>query len=413
MKKAKNLLLISIGIIFIGMIILYSCRSYTGPIPKIADTSGGGTDTSGGGTDTSGGGTDTSGGGGMLDNEDTPCIIPAITVTKNNTLIAAVGDKNNAGKILIKTSKDGGTNWSAYKGSIKNDDIATGFAHPFFINCYDGSILLGIATTNETENIVSFYRGKGDGSTWTKENAKIKMPQKTTNQVNKELTPQHAFATYGNGLALKHNGNTNTLLFPYYYTDKTGSGVISTMISTNNGTNWERYGNDQGAYSSYGAKFIEIENGNILYFLNAKNKQVAWFSSKNKGQSSSLTKAFFKSSLGDPMYADFVRYEFNGTDIQNRTKHVLVAFSEDYTGYKVMMSTDDFKEGTNGTQIVGGKAKTVGTSSEYHDVYPAITVLRDGTICTLAAENYDIIFRSFDYNYLSSDNTNTYKVKLW
>lgn len=400
MKKAKNLLLISIGVIFIGMIILYSCRSYTGPVKKVD--------------------------GDKLDNNldsgseeedyfDTinNCIIPALTVTKNNTLIAAIGDKNNAGKILIKTSKDGGTNWSAYNGSIKNDDIATGFAHPFFINCYDGSILLGIATTNETENIVSFYRSTTEGTSWNKESAKIEMHQNATSELDKPLTSQHAFATYGNGLALRHNGNTNTLLFPYYYTDKTGSGVISTMISTNNGTNWERYGKDQGAYSSYGAKFIEIENGNILYFLNDKNQQVAWFSSKNKGQSSSLTKAFFRSSLGKPMYADFVRYEFNGQDIQSKTKHVLVAFSEGYTGYKVMMSTDDFKEGTNGTKIVGEKAKTVGTSSEYHDVYPAITVLRDGTICTLAAENYDIIFRSFDYNYLSSADTNTYKVKLW
>ncbi len=406
MKKAKNLLLISIGIIFIGMIILYSCRSYTGPIPKIADTSSGGTDTSSGGADTS------SGGGGMLDNEDTPCIIPAITVTKNNTLIAAVGDKNNAGKILIKTSKDGGTNWSAYKGSIKNDDIATGFAHPFFINCYDGSILLGIATTNETENIVSFYRSTTEGTSWNKESAKIEMHQNATSELDKPLTSQHAFATYGNGLALRHNGNANTLLFPYYYTDKTGSGVISTMISTNNGTNWERYGKDQGAYSSYGAKFIEIENGNILYFLNDKKQQVAWFISKDKGQSSSLTTPFFGSSLGKPMYADFVRYEFNGQDIQGKTKHVLVAFSEGYTGYKVMMSTDDFKEGTKGTQIVGKEAKTVGTISE-HDVYPAITVLRDGTIATLAAENYDIIFRSFGLSFLEGTDTKTYSKKLW
>ena len=411
MKKAKNLLLISIGVIFIGMIILYSCRSYTGPIPKIADTSSGGTDTSSGGADTSSGGTDTSGGGGMLDN-DTPCIIPALTVTKNNTLIAAVGDKNNAGKILIKTSKDGGTNWSAYKGSIKNDDIATGFAHPFFINCYDGSILLGIATTNETENIVSFYRSTTEGASWNKESAKIEMHKNATSEGNKTLTSQHAFATYGNGLALKHGGNTNTLLFPYYYTDKTGSGVISTMISENNGTNWKLYGKDQGAYSSYGAKFIEIENGNILYFLNDKKKQVAWFSSKDKGQSSSLTKAFFPSSLGTPMYADFVRYEFDGKDINNKTKHVLVAFSEGYTGYKVMMSTDDFKEGTNGTQVVGGEAKTVGTISE-HDVYPAITVLRDGTICTLATENYDTFFRSFGLSFLEGKDTKTYSKKLW
>ncbi|TXJ44888.1 exo-alpha-sialidase [Brachyspira aalborgi] len=402
MKKAKNLLLISVGVIFIGMIILYSCRSYTGPAKKVD--------------------------GDKLDNNldsgseeedyfDTinNCIIPALTVTKNNTLIAAIGDKNNAGKILIKTSKDGGTNWSACNGNIKNDYIDTGFAHPFFINCYDGSILLGIATTNETENIVSFYRSTTEGASWNKESAKIEMPtsaQSENNNIGK-LTPQHAFATYGNGLALRHNGNANTLLFPYYYIASTGSGVISTMISTDNGASWKAYGKDQGPYASYGAKFIEIENGNILYFLNGKDRKIAWFSSKNKGQSSSLTKAFFKSSLGDPMYADFVRYEFNGKDISNKSKHVLVAFSEDTTGYKVMMSTDDFKEGTNGTKIVGEKAKTVGTSSEYHDVYPAITVLRDGTICTLAAENYDIIFRSFGLSFLEGKDTKTYSKKLW
>ena len=400
MKTAKKLILFVIGLTIASMIILYSCRSYTGPVKKGVEESNNEGDNPFEESD---------------NNFETVnnCIIPALTVTKNNTLIAAIGDKNNEGKILIKTSKDGGTNWTSYSGDIKNDDITTGFAHPFFINCYNGDILLGIATTNESENVVSFYRSTTDGSSWSKESAKIEMHQNATNESNRPLTSQHAFATYGNGIALKHGTNTNTLLFPYYYADKTGSGVISTMISTNNGTNWERYGNDQGAYSSYGAKFIEIENGNILYFLNDKKKQVAWFKSANQGKSSTLVSAFFTSSKGSPIYTDFVRYEFNGQDISNKTKHVLVAFSEGYTGYKVMMSTDDFKEGKKDTQIIGSAAKVVGTSSEYHDIYPAITVLRDGTIATLAAEDYDIIFRSFDLAYLSNAETNTYKVKLW
>ena len=399
MKTAKKLILFVIGLTIASMIILYSCRSYTGPVKKGIEESNNEGDNPFEESD---------------NNFETVnnCIIPALTVTKNNTLIAAIGDKNNEGKILIKTSKDGGTNWTSYSGDIKNDDITTGFAHPFFINCYNGDILLGIATTNESENVVSFYRSKTDGSSWSKESAKIEMHQNATNESNKPLTSQHAFATYGNGIALKHGTNTNTLLFPYYYADKTGSGVISTMISTNNGASWERYGNDQGAYSSYGAKFIEIENGNILYFLNG-SAGIAWFKSANQGESETLSQSFYKSSKGSPIYADFVRYEFNGQDISNKTKHVLVAFSEDSTGYKVMMSTDDFKEGKKDTQIIGSAAKVVGTSSEYHDIYPAITVLRDGTIATLAAEDYDIIFRSFDLAYLSNAETNTYKVKLW
>ena len=218
MKKAKNLLLISLGVIIASMIYLYSCRSYTGPIKKINTNDNG------------------------LDYEEeqvtspdiiksvvfnNACIIPALTVAKDNTLIAAVGDKNKKGEILIKTSKDAGTNWTQYSGSIKNDNITNGFAHPFFINCNNGEILLGIATTNKGEDTVSFYRGTVNGSIWNKENSTITKSSKATNQSGKELTPNNAFATYGNGVALKHGTNDkNTLLFPYYYEDATGSGVI-------------------------------------------------------------------------------------------------------------------------------------------------------------------------------------------
>ena len=393
MKKAKNLLLISIGVIFIGMIILYSCRSYTGPVKKVN--------------------------GDKLDNNldsgseeedyfDTinNCIIPALTVTKNNTLIAAIGDKNNAGKILIKTSKNGGRDWSAYSGSIKNDYITTGFAHPFFINCHNGDILLGIATTNETENIVSFYRSTTEGASWNKESAKIEMHQNATSEGKKPLTSQHAFATYGNGLALKHSGNTNTLLFPYYYTDKTGSGVISTMISENNGTNWKRYGNDQGAYSSYGAKFIEIENGNILYFMN--NQQgTAWFESTNCGKNSKVITLFSDEAHNEieVMYADFVRYEFNGEDIiksGSGKKYALMAYSSSGGIYGVKLTTDDFNNGQN---TGSGKFynQEVGVSS-LSETYPSITVLKDGTICTLAAEETnEIVFRRFELKWLMNE----------
>ncbi|WP_307971679.1 hypothetical protein [uncultured Brachyspira sp.] len=52
-------------------------------------------------------------------------------------------------KFLIKTSKDLGKTWTSYNGQIKSDKINNGFAHPFFINCHNGDILLGIAMTNE------------------------------------------------------------------------------------------------------------------------------------------------------------------------------------------------------------------------------------------------------------------------
>ena len=398
MKKAKNLLLISIGVIFIGMIILYSCRSYTGPVKKVD-----GDKNLDSGEDSAGTQILTPDSQKIVVWNDTQAIIPALTVTKDNTLIAAVGDKNNKGKILIKTSKDSGKTWNLCNEEIKSENIPKGIAHPFFINCHNGDILLGIATTNTGEDTVSFYRGSANATGWEK-GPKIEKPTKPQNQSGKLLDPGNAFATYGNGIALRHGTNTskNTLLFPYYYKDSTGSGVISTMISTNDGAEWGPHGNDEGAYSSYGAKFIEIENGNILYFMN--NQQgTAWFESKDCGKTSKCTTLFNVSAHNDISvnYADFVRYEFNGQDIKSDgSKYALMAYS--FGGsYGVKLTTDDFNDGQN-TGSGTFYYQEVGTSS-LTETYPSITVLRDGTICTLAAEDNAMVFRRFELKWLMGE----------
>lgn len=338
------------------------------------------------------------------------CIIPALTVTKNNILVAAVGDKTNKGKILIKTSGDLGETWTSYNQEIKSDKI-TGFAHPFFINCNNGDILLGIATTNAGQNSVSFYRCLSGQTNWSKENgAEINRPTNPKNQANSSLKPGNAFATYGNAIALKHGTNDkNTLLVPYYYKrqDKQVSGIVSTMISTNNGKNWTINGNDEGDYTSRGTKFIELENGNILYFMN--NEQgTAWFESTNCGKNSKVLTLFSDEAHNeiDVMYADFVRYEFNGEDIiksGSGKKYALMAYSSFSGGtYGVKLTTDDFNNGQN---TGSGKFynQEVGISS-LSETYPSITVLKDGTICTLAAEEAnEIVFRRFELKWLMNE----------
>lgn len=337
------------------------------------------------------------------------CIIPALTVTKNNILVAAVGDKTNEGKILIKTSDDLGETWTSYNQEIKNEKIS-GFAHPFFINCNNGDILLGIATTNNNKDSVSFYRCSSGQTNWRKENGvEINKPINPKNQANLPLTPGNAFATYGNGVALKHGTNdTNTLLIPYYYKrrDKPVSGIVSTMISTNNGKSWTTNGNDEGDYSSYGAKFIEIENGNILYFMN--NQQgTAWFESTNCGETSKVITLFTNEAHNEieVRYADFVRYEFNGEDIiksGSGKKYALMAYSSPGGTYGVKLTTDDFNNGQN---TGSGKFynQEVGISS-LSETYPSITVLKDGTICTLAAEETnEIVFRRFELKWLMNE----------
>ena len=319
-------------------------------------------------------------------------IIPAITVTSNNTIIAAVGDKDIQGKILIKKSKDLGKTWEEV--SVATDtDFNNCHVHPFFITAHNNDILLGLATTNKNNNKVTFHRSKDNGETWIKNNKSI--TASTGNNAN-------AFVTYGNGVTLRHGRNGKfKLLFSYFYLDNQNKASIYNIVSTDNGENWDSFGNKIGTFSSVTrGKALEIEDGSILYFLNGPNstKQFAWAKSTDCGETFSSSQNHTNSPFTKdyPRAFDFCRYEFNGNDI-SEAQYVLATFSEKYT-YKVMMSTDDFNKGVKGTKVLGDKAKELGKST--NDIYPAITVLKDGTICTLAAENVDIVFRRFNLAWL-------------
>ena len=319
-------------------------------------------------------------------------IIPAITVTSNNTIIAAVGDRRTKGKILIKKSKDLGKTWEEV--TVATDtDFNNSHVHPFFITAHNNDILLGLATTNKNNNKVTFHRSKDNGETWIKNNKSI--TASTGNDAN-------AFVTYGNGVTLRHGRNGKfKLLFSYFYLESQNKASIYNIVSTDNGENWDSFGSKIGIFTGVTkGKALEIEDGSILYFLNGPNstRQFAWAKSTDCGETFSSSQNHTNSPFTKdyPRAFDFCRYEFNGNDI-SEAQYVLATFSEKDT-YKVMMSTDDFNNGVKGTKVLGNKAKELGKST--NDIYPAITVLKDGTICTLAAENVDIVFRRFNLAWL-------------
>ena len=319
-------------------------------------------------------------------------IIPAITVTSNNTIIAAVGDGKTKGEILIKKSKDLGKTWEEV--TVATDtDFNNSHVHPFFITAHNNDILLGLATTNKNNNKVTFHRSKDNGETWLKNNKSI--TASTGNNAN-------AFVTYGNGVTLRHGRNGKfKLLFSYFYLDNKNKANIYNIVSTDNGENWDSFGSKIGIFTGVTkGKALEIEDGSILYFLNGPNstRQFAWAKSTDCGETFSSSQNHTNSPFTKdyPRAFDFCRYEFNGNDI-SEAQYVLATFSEKDT-YKVMMSTDDFNNGVKGTKVLGNKAKELGKST--NDIYPAITVLKDGTICTLAAENRDIVFRRFNLAWL-------------
>ena len=319
-------------------------------------------------------------------------IIPAITVTSNNTIIAAVGDKDTKGKILIKKSKDLGKTWEEVIVAT-DTDFNNCHVHPFFITAHNNDILLGLATTNKNNNKVTFHRSKDNGETWVKNDKSI--TASTGNSAN-------AFVTYGNGVTLRHGRNGKfKLLFSYFYLDNQNKANIYNIVSTDNGETWDSFGKKIGEFSSVtNGKALEIEDGSILYLINGPNnqRQFGWAKSTDCGETFSTSQNHTNSPFinGYLRAFDFCRYEFNGNDI-SEAQYVLATFSEKDT-YKVMMSTDDFNKGVKGTKVLGNKAKELGKST--NDIYPAITVLKDGTICTLAAENGDIVFRRFNLAWL-------------
>ena len=195
------------------------------------------------------------------------------------------------------------------------------------------------------------------------------------------------------------------MLFSYFYLDNQNKASIYNIVSTDNGENWDSFGNKIGTFTGVTkGKALEIEDGSILYFLNGPNniRQFAWAKSTDCGETFSSSQNHTNSPFTKdyPRAFDFCRYEFNGRDILDKGL-VLVTFSEPGC-YKVVMSLDDFNGGKQGTGILGDSAKLLGATSGIHTIiYPAITVLKDGTICTLAAENGDIVFKRFNLAWLS------------
>ena len=345
--------------------------------------------------------------------------IPALTVTSREVLIAASGQ--SAGNVKIKRSSDLGNTWTDLHFTPEN-----GYSYPFFINCHNGDILLGVTTAATSANSKTiFYRSKNDGETWSKEANSIGLKTITNNATD-------GYATYGQGITLRHGGNLGSqkLMFPYFYNapDKNKNGYyVGIMYSDNNGDSFNPIcegftnsynnkfvANNIGNFSaSYISKIIELANGDILLNMRRPTDgDMFWMLSKDCGKNWDITVDGNDTENGGgsgkrgvgAKNADFIRYEFNGKDIKpTGSQYALMITSyESKTGYDVMLTDNDFNHG----QPDGGTAKkykyTKNIPSASTGLYPAITVLPDGTIATLTEDSGgDMYFKRFNLYWLT------------
>lgn len=406
MKTTKNLLLVIASMFIASMIILFSCRNYTGPAKDgifgydkdytLAPLSG------------SGGGLEVHGftlppnslsqeeqndyydpeynSITLFNNND----IPALITTSNGTILATAGTTN--AQLVVKRSTDMGKTWMQ---STVNGTVSTAsYSRPFFINCHNGDVLLGvISNQNNRGKLTCIYRSSDNGSTWNN----------TTNISFKEIknkTPiTNSFGTFGQGLTLRHQSDSDKkLMFPYFFTNQTNGLMTFSMLSKDDGKTWtNNYINDDGYGSfagTYEDNFIELKDGSILSAreLAAKN-QCYYFTSSDCGQRWSL-KATMNGASDPAKHVDFCRYEINGKPIKDKgEKYALMAYSTG-NSYGVRLTTNDFENKNNYIH----KEVEIITSDSETDGYPAITVLPDGTIATLTEEgNGKIVFRRFNY----------------
>ncbi|TXJ33081.1 sialidase family protein [Brachyspira aalborgi] len=332
--------------------------------------------------------------------------IPALTVTSREVLIAASGQ--SAGNVKIKRSPDLGMTWEDLHFTPEN-----GYSYPFFINCHNGDILLGVTTaTKSADSKTIFYRSRNNGETWSKEANSIELKTITNNATD-------GYATYGQGITLRHGGNSGSqkLMFPYYYNnyDKKNGCYVAIMSSEDDGKIFNSI--CEGFTNAYDknkkfvpynignfsdapriSKIIELANGDILLNMR-RNSNMVWMLSKDCGKNWNITVTNDVSSKN----ADFIRYEFNGKDIKpTGSQYALMIISyESKPGYDVMLTVNDFNHG----QPDGGTANkykyTKNIISASTGGYPAITVLPDGTIATLTEDNGDMYFKRFNLYWLT------------
>ena len=338
--------------------------------------------------------------------------IPALTVTAKEVLIAAAG--TTTGAVTIKRSSDLGMTWTDSDFTPEN-----GYSYPFFINCHNGDILLGVTTaTKSADSKTIFYRSNNDGETWTKQDSSSVGVKTVCNDAT------DGYATYGQGITLRHGGNLGSqkLMFPYFYNaldkGKDGGCYVGIMYSDNNGDSFnpvcegftnsynDKYLNTNiGSFGgSFISKIIELANGDILLNLRrgTANGNMFWMLSKDCGKNWDMTVNSNNTEIGSK-YADFIRYEFNGKDIKpTGSQYALMITSyEKKSGYDVMLTDNDFNHGKPNEGTAQYKY-TKNIPSALTGLYPAITVLPDGTIATLTEDNGDMYFKRFNLYWLTS-----------
>lgn len=413
MKTTKNLLLVALSMIIVISIILFSCNRYKGTrsssifegekeyvLPPLSGT--------GGGLQFNGytllpNSLSQEEQNDYYDPEYNFTVlfnngdIPALITSSNGTILATAGTSN--GDLVVKRSTDMGKTWSHI--TVNGTQASSSYSRPFFINCHNGDVLLGITSNqNNQGKQTQIFRSCDNGNTWTN--------QTNINFTNICADTKDCFVTYGQGVTLRHgvNSNSTKLVFPYFYTNQTNGRMTLTMISEDDGKNWTNGYKDNkgfGSFTTYEANFIELQNGNLLLAIESPRSQCFYTRSTSCGSNwNTITSDPMNGASDSGKHVDFTRYEFNGKPLAINGKSALMAYSSDGGSYSVRMTTNDFAN-KNSYEYKNEEIINVGESEP--DGYPAITVLPDGTIATLTEEGGGkIVFRRFNLYWLTGGN---------
>lgn len=325
--------------------------------------------------------------------------VPALITSSNGTVLASCGVSNS--DLKVKRSSDSGKTWTESK--VTSSGSGACYFRPFFINCHNGDVLLGITCkSNNAGKITQFYRSTDHGQTWEH--------QTNINFTNVCAATKDCFVTFGQGLTLRHQLISNALMFPYFFytntlTVRNDGSMMMAMLSTDDGKTWTNATMAPGHgpyYKAYEPKLIELSNSSILYAREGGNtgNSTKCFYLKSDNCGSNWSDYDLNNVYDSGKHIDFTRYEFNGkplTPFGGQTALMAVSMGGSYT---VRITTNDFQ--SKSTAFCYDQDPFVEAENE-SDGYPAITVLMDGTIATLTEEgNGKIVFRRFNLYWLTN-----------
>jgi len=336
--------------------------------------------------------------------------IPAIITAKDGTLVTLTDKRKNNDRdlpqdidVVCRYSEDLGLTWSEPLTVAEGTGLRHGFgdAALALTNDPNGLISVFVGGTgfwqSKPDNTIKTYKiiSYDGGRTWTEPEDITHFIYGSECQDSIRSHWRGSFCASGNGLLT----STGRIMFvAAVHEDSEWVATNYVVYSDDNGATWNVSG--RASVGGDEAKFVELENGDIL--MSMRHKGNRWYNvSHDGGVTWNDTVSEWTDLVGPACNGDIIPYYINGKRDTGDGRRVLLhslPASDKRENVAVYVSEDEGKTWSHKKIIV-----------PYFSAYSSLCVLPDNTIglyveeCLYEDEGYEMVFYRFNYDYLIRD----------